>query len=753
MKKRILSMMLCCFMLFGMIVIVSADSTTPDHTRAGCDAVWFESFEGFEAGATDLPAGWEKGDKTRTYVYTADSTTIENMVPHHGEKYLCVYNQSRMVFDEGEYSHTVSVPSSLELPEFQLESNQKYFLTFDVRHLMTGNFARDTIGIYVSVAGKEYERIQYHEINSKESAEWETVEVDLSAYAGSTVRIKLKYTQEDQFHPSLVFDCFYLWKVDIAAPVANFSMFYYGYQREIAKTAVTQSPYNAGIKWDSGYGNGYFICTDPTNISSVFSSRVPADSTAVYEADTQYYLCCLFDVLDTYDASKLNTENITLTGYGAAENLLMYNPNDMGYTYYAIFKLPILTATPDTDPITHSITVTADENGTASASAEAAVKDTEITLTAAPKEGFRFKEWQVIKGGIEITDNKFVMPDEDVEVKAIFEAIPEVIPEEHSITIIPVGKGKTYSVPKTAVAGTEITLHAEPDSGWIFYGWEEVVEEGVDKVTIASDKFIMPDRDVVIRVIFVKESSIKVTTDGNGTASADKEKALNGEEITLTATPKEGYAFKEWQVIKGNVEIKDNKFIMPDEDVEIKAIFAAEHKIVVLTDKNGTASASATDAIAGTEIVLTAKGNDGYYFKEWQVIRGNVEIKDNKFVMPDEDVTVKAIFAEIKDAPNDDDMNVKRDIHFVLVKTDGNGVGVAYPPYSEAGTKVTVVAIAKPGYKFKEWKVVKGGVELENKSIATFEMPAENVILEAIFESDGTEGDKPTLPDLSLIHI
>ena len=329
---------------------------------------------------------------------------------------------------------------------------------------------------------------------------------------------------------------------------------------------------------------------------------------------------------------------------------------------------------PEVDPVAHAITVTT-ENGTATASAETAFAGTEITLTAEANEGFRFLKWEVVEGQIEIADNKFVMPDEDVEVKAIFEAIPEVIPEEHSITIIPVGKGKTYSVPKTAVAGTEITLHAEPDSGWIFYGWEEVVEEGVDKVTIASDKFIMPDRDVVIRVIFVKESSIKVTTDGNGTASADKEKALNGEEITLTATPKEGYAFK-----------------------------------------------------------------------EWQVIRGNVEIKDNKFVMPDEDVTVKAIFAEIKDAPNDDDMNVKRDIHFVLVKTDGNGVGVAYPPYSEAGTKVTVVAIAKPGYKFKEWKVVKGGVELENKSIATFEMPAENVILEAIFESDGTEGDKPPPP-------
>lgn len=398
---------------------------------------------------------------------------------------------------------------------------------------------------------------------------------------------------------------------------------------------------------------------------------------------------------------------------------------------------------PEVDPVAHAITVTT-ENGTATASAETAFAGTEITLTAEANEGFRFLKWEVVEGQIEIADDKFVMPDTDVVINAVFEKIPV----EHKITVKPSKMGKAYSNPKTAIAGTEIVLTAEPDSGWIFYGWEEVVEEGVDKVTIASDKFIMPDRDVVIRVIFVKESSIKVTTDGNGTASADKEKALNGEEITLTATPKEGYAFKEWQVIKGNVEIKDNKFIMPDEDVEVKAIFAAEHKIVVLTDKNGTASASATDAIAGTEIVLTAKGNDGYYFKEWQVIRGNVEIKDNKFVMPDEDVTVKAIFAEIKDAPNDDDMNVKRDIHFVLVKTDGNGVGVAYPPYSEAGTKVTVVAIAKPGYKFKEWKVVKGGVELENKKIASFVMPAENVILEAIFESDGTEGDKPTLPDI-----
>ena len=69
------------------------------------------------------------------------------------------------------------------------------------------------------------------------------------------------------------------------------------------------------------------------------------------------------------------------------------------------------------------------------------------------------------------------------------------------------------------------------------------------------------------------EYSVTVSTDGSGTAMADKTSAAVGTVVTLTATPKSGYTFKEWQVITGGVTIKDNKFTMPDENVEIKAIF------------------------------------------------------------------------------------------------------------------------------------------------------------------------------------
>lgn len=69
------------------------------------------------------------------------------------------------------------------------------------------------------------------------------------------------------------------------------------------------------------------------------------------------------------------------------------------------------------------------------------------------------------------------------------------------------------------------------------------------------------------------EYSVTVSIDGNGTAMADKTSAAAGTVVTLSATPKSGYHFKQWQVITGGVTIKDNKFTMPAGNVEVKAIF------------------------------------------------------------------------------------------------------------------------------------------------------------------------------------
>ena len=71
---------------------------------------------------------------------------------------------------------------------------------------------------------------------------------------------------------------------------------------------------------------------------------------------------------------------------------------------------------------------------------------------------------------------------------------------------------------------------------------------------------------------------------------------------------------------------------------------AAEHTVTVTNDGNGTASASHAKAAAGTEIILTVTPANGYHFKEWQVISGDVTITNDTFLMPEGDVTIEAVF-------------------------------------------------------------------------------------------------------------
>lgn len=71
---------------------------------------------------------------------------------------------------------------------------------------------------------------------------------------------------------------------------------------------------------------------------------------------------------------------------------------------------------------------------------------------------------------------------------------------------------------------------------------------------------------------------------------------------------------------------------------------AKKYNVYIITDDNGTATVSASSATAGTTIQLTVTPNNGYHFKEWQVVSGNAEVSNNTFIMPAGNVTVKPVF-------------------------------------------------------------------------------------------------------------
>ena len=96
--------------------------------------------------------------------------------------------------------------------------------------------------------------------------------------------------------------------------------------------------------------------------------------------------------------------------------------------------------------------------------------------------------------------------------------------------------------------------------------------------------------------------AVTVTTDGHGTATASPSSASSGTKVTLTATPNQGYAFKEWQ--SSDVTISGSTFTMPSKNVSVKAVFEESSTTVPVTGI--TISDSELKLKAGGTVTLTA---------------------------------------------------------------------------------------------------------------------------------------------------
>ena len=259
----------------------------------------------------------------------------------------------------------------------------------------------------------------------------------------------------------------------------------------------------------------------------------------------------------------------------------------------------------------HVKVISPDGNGTASASPDKAVAGTEITLTATPKEDYRFKEWQVVSpAGLVITNNKFTMPDSNVEVKAIFEEDEPPAPTEHTVRFNANGGGGTMA-DVTGVSGSYILPacgFTEPE-GKQFKGWST----GADGSVISGTTYEVSSDTTFYAIWESKEYSI-IVTDGKATIGAGSEisKATQGTTITLTANAApDGKVFDKWVVESGSATLEDansetTTFIMPDSEVSVKATY-----------KNAPHTHTYDQEIQKPETLKSAADctNDAVYFK------------------------------------------------------------------------------------------------------------------------------------------
>ena len=249
---------------------------------------------------------------------------------------------------------------------------------------------------------------------------------------------------------------------------------------------------------------------------------------------------------------------------------------------------------------------------------EASMGDTVTATRRALKANERFTGWTVKVNGVEQdTDTflkpdaddpakvSFVMPAENVEIKANFEGNPTLNIGDHVTANI---DDSDASVPSGSAVPVGETVHltAIAPEGQHFISWTVLVggEEQKADTFLTPDKndptkatFTMPSKNVEVTANFASNPTLNptlrvgdhvtATIEGSDASVPSGSAVPVGETVHLTATVPDGQHFIGWTVKVGGEEQKADTFLttpdendptkvtftMPDKNVEVKATF------------------------------------------------------------------------------------------------------------------------------------------------------------------------------------
>ena len=325
---------------------------------------------------------------------------------------------------------------------------------------------------------------------------------------------------------------------------------------------------------------------------------------------------------------------------------------------------------------------------------------TELTIIANPKKGYELTS--LIANGINITETKKVTVRGNLTIKATFTQKTR----NFVVSLTKEGEGTitaTGADDLSAVAyGTELTINATPAEG---YELTALTANGTD---ILASKKVTIQGATEVKATFtqkIRNFVVTLTKEGEGTTTATGAEDLKavpyGTELTINATPAEGYELT--ALTANGTDILASQKVTIKEAVEVKATFSIKHFAVTLTQEgegkvNATGAKDLTAVPYGTELIIEATPAEGY---ELTALTANgTDILASKKVPVKEAVEVKATFAKKTFAVT---LEKVGEGEFSTTGTDN----LKKVPY---GTELTIIATPAEGYELTS--IVADGVNI-----------------------------------------
>lgn len=399
------------------------------------------------------------------------------------------------------------------------------------------------------------------------------------------------------------------------------------------------------------------------------------------------------------------------------------------------------------DPATavYKVRVVNDGHGEAVAEPASGKTGEKVMLVATPNEGYEFDKWELVAAeGGKLEGDEVTIGTDNVKVKAIFKKVEldslndTTTPETpidgdiqdgtlYTVKVTEPVYGEVTVEPKSDngyMAGESVTLTAIPYDDYAFDTWKVVSgslpSAGLD-LTKATLEFTMPASNLEFEAEFKEASAavynVTVTNDGNGSATADVASGTTGTEVTLTATPNDGFEFDKWEVVSGGVDIVGDKFTIGNGDVEVRATFKEKGstptgQYTITFDPNGGEGTMDPQSFnAGESATLNENKftREGYTFGGWNTKAdgSGTKVKDKAKVRLSSNVTLYAQWTQGSGGSGSGGSSSTYTISF-----NGNGGSGSMPSISVNPGESAVLSaneFTRSGYEFNGWNTRANG--------------------------------------------
>ncbi len=354
--------------------------------------------------------------------------------------------------------------------------------------------------------------------------------------------------------------------------------FIWGTQQNLTANTFTRIGYTF-TKWNTepnGIGTSYTdgrligdLSSELDNVVTLYAQWTPNTYTVRFDANGG--TGSMADQEFTYDeAQKLKAIAYTQTGFSFEG--WNTNKDGSGTFYKDQDEVSNLSTggnvtlfaqwTPYSQATTCNVKVTSSGNGDAYANVTSGNTWDVVKLTAIPAEGYFFSTWEVISGGVVVTNNQFNIGTSDVEINAIFSQ-----QRTYKVTVLTEGWGVVRVKPPKDYfnSGEVVELFPDATEDWEFAEWRGA------KVT--KNQFTVGTSDVWITAVFRRRQTNKLRTDfiyvladGNKGIPPDINAAL-WEDLTIQLQDKDNNTVAESKYFTLDIKSED-PYTVTMEDLE-----------------------------------------------------------------------------------------------------------------------------------------------------------------------------------------